>query len=53
LYLIGSVFAFAFCFLAGAASAGWGLLLLPLYWVGVMIQVYWLEDLALAPKAKR
>src|SRR5215216_2357039 len=30
LYMIGSVFAFAFCFLAGAASAGWGLLLMPL-----------------------
>jgi hypothetical protein len=44
LYFIGSIFAFAFCFLAGAASAGWGLLLLPLYWVGIMFQVYWLED---------
>lgn len=47
LYMIGSVFAFAFCFLAGAASAGWGLLLMPLYWAGVMMQVYWLEDKAL------
>jgi hypothetical protein len=44
LYFIGSIFAFAFCFLAGAASAGWGLLLMPLYWLGVMMQVYWLED---------
>jgi hypothetical protein len=50
LYFIGSIFAFAFCFLAGAASAGWGLLLLPLYWFGVMLQVYWLEDRGLAPK---
>jgi len=50
LYFIGSVFAFAFCFLAGAASAGWGLLLLPLYWIGVMLQVYWIEDRGLAPK---
>jgi hypothetical protein len=51
LYLIGSVFAFAFCFLAGAASAGWGLLLMPLYWVGVMMQVYWLEDRGLKPQS--
>jgi len=53
LYFIGSVFAFAFCFLAGAASAGWGLMLLPLYWIGVMLQVYFLEDLGVPPKAKR
>lgn len=52
LYMIGSVFAFAFCFLAGAASAGWGLLLLPLYWAGIMLQVYWLEDRA-AAKARK
>jgi hypothetical protein len=25
-------------------TMGLGLLLLPLYWVGVMLQVYWLED---------
>ncbi|EDY21503.1 hypothetical protein CfE428DRAFT_0748 [Chthoniobacter flavus Ellin428] len=49
LYFIGSLFAFAFCFLAGAASAGWGLLLMPLYWVGIMMQVYWLEDRGLKP----
>ena len=52
LYLIGSVFAFAFCFLAGAASAGWGLLLMPLYWAGVMLQVYFLEDLVLKQHVK-
>lgn len=50
LYFIGSLFAFAFCFLAGAASAGWGLLLMPLYWVGIMMQVYWLEDRGLKPR---
>jgi hypothetical protein len=49
LYFIGSLFAFAFCFLAGAASAGWGLLLMPLYWLGIMMQVYWLEDRGLKP----
>jgi hypothetical protein len=30
--------------LAATASAGFGLFLLPLYWAGVMLQVYWLED---------
>ncbi|HEY3899608.1 MAG TPA: hypothetical protein VGM54_13390 [Chthoniobacter sp.] len=52
MYFIGSIFAFAFCFLAGAASAGWGLLLMPLYWFGIMLQVYWLEDRALALSQK-
>lgn len=51
LYFIGSIFAFAFCALAGAASAGWGLLLMPLYWVGIMMQVYWLDDKALKAHA--
>ena len=45
--MLGSSFAFAFCFLAGAASAGWGLLLLPLYWGAVMLHVYWTDDRAL------
>jgi hypothetical protein len=33
--------------LAGFASAGWGLLLLPLYWGAVMLHVYWADDRAL------
>lgn len=45
--MLGSGFAFAFCFLAGAASAGWGFLLLPLYWGAVMLHVYWTDDRAL------
>ena len=45
--MLGSGFAFAFCFLAGAASAGWGLLLLPLYWGAVMLHAYWTDDRAL------
>lgn len=45
--MLGSGFAFAFCLLAGAASAGWGFLLLPLYWGGVMLHVYWTDDRAL------
>ncbi len=47
--MLGSVFAFFAAFLAGTASAGWGMLLMPLYWIGVMMHAYWLEDLAFAP----
>ncbi len=43
--MIGSAFAASAAVLAGAASAGWGILLIPLYWIGVMLHVYWLEDL--------
>jgi hypothetical protein len=49
LLMLGSVFAACAALLAGFASAGWGALLLPLYWAGVMLHVYWLEDLA-APR---
>jgi len=45
LVMAGSVLATSFCLLAGFASAGWGMLLLPLYWIGVMMHVYFLEDL--------
>ena len=53
MFFVGSVIVFAFCSLAAAASALWGFLLLPLYWVGVMLHVYWAEDKGLAPRAKR
>lgn len=44
LFFIGSVFAmFAFA-VAATFTAGWALLLAPLYWAGVMLQVYWLDD---------
>lgn len=45
--MLGSVFAFVAAMLAGFASAGWGLLLLPLYWGAVMLHVYWADDRAL------
>lgn len=45
--MLGSVFAFFAAMLAGFASAGWGLLLLPLYWGAVMLHVYWTDDRAL------
>ena len=47
LLMLGSGFAVFAALLAGFASAGWGLLLLPLYWGGVMLQVYWADDRAL------
>ncbi len=48
LYMLGAAFAVIAAVVASTATAGFGLLLLPLYWAGVMLQVYWLEDLALA-----
>ena len=45
--MLGSGFAFVAAMLAGFASAGWGLLLLPLYWGAVMLHVYWADDRAL------
>ena len=44
LLMMGGLFAVLACVLAATASAGFGLLLLPLYWAGVMMQVFWLED---------
>ncbi len=45
LLMLGSVFAAFGAVVAGTASAGWGTLLLPLYWAGVMLHVYLLDDL--------
>ena len=45
--MLGSVFAACAAMLAGFASAGWGLLLLPIYWGAVMLHVYWTDDRAL------
>ena len=44
LLMLGGVFAVFGCGLVATATAGFGLLLLPLYWAGVMMQVFWLED---------
>ncbi|MCE9610795.1 MAG: hypothetical protein K8R23_11435 [Chthoniobacter sp.] len=44
--MLGSCFAVFAALLAGFASAGWGLLLLPLYWGAVMLHVYWADDRA-------
>jgi hypothetical protein len=48
LYMLGAVFAIFAAAVASTATAGFGLLLLPLYWIGIMLQVYWLEDRAAA-----
>jgi hypothetical protein len=44
LLMLGGLFAVLACALAATASAGFGLLLIPIYWAGVMLQVYFLED---------
>ena len=52
LYLLGAVFAVCIAIVASTATAGFGVLLLPLYWAGVMLQVYWLEDIATPPGSR-
>lgn len=44
LLMIGAVFAAVACSVVATATAGFGLLLLPLYWLGVMMHAYWIED---------
>ena len=50
LYMLGACFAIFAAVVASTATAGFGILLLPLYWLGVMLQVYFVEDLAVAEK---
>lgn len=52
LYMLGAAFAVIACTVAATFTAGFGLLLLPLYWAGVMLQVYWLEDRPRLPERK-
>jgi hypothetical protein len=52
LLMLGSVFAGFASLLAGFASAGWGTLLLPLYWIGVMMHAFWADDLVAQQHAK-
>jgi hypothetical protein len=53
LYMLGALFAIFGAIVASTATAGFGILLLPLYWLGVMMQVYFLEDLVLAGKVRK
>ena len=49
---LGAVFAFLACAVAATFTAGFGMLLLPIYWVGTMLHVYWIEDRCIAPLPK-
>jgi hypothetical protein len=49
LYMLGALFAFFGAAVASTATAGFGLLLLPIYWAGVMLHVYWVDDIAVPP----
>ncbi len=53
LYLLGAAFAIFAAIVASTATAGFGILLLPLYWLGVMLQVYFIEDLVVAGKKRQ
>jgi len=44
LFMAGAAFAVVAVSVIATFTMGFGLLLLPLYWAGVMMQVYWLED---------
>ena len=48
---VGALGAILLGALAGTATAGFGLGLIPLYWIGVMFHVYGIED-RVAPTAK-
>jgi hypothetical protein len=52
IYMVGAVFAFLACSVAATFTAGFGMLLLPVYWVAIMMQVYWLEDKGITPAPK-
>lgn len=47
--MLGALFAFLACTVAATFTAGFGMLLLPVYWVGIMLHVYWIEDRGLTP----
>jgi hypothetical protein len=44
LFFVGALGAMLLGALAGTATAGFGLALIPLYWFGVMFHVYGIED---------
>jgi hypothetical protein len=49
--MLGTFLAVCGAAIAATATALWGLLLLPLYWVAVMLHAYSLEDLAAPTRA--
>lgn len=44
LFMAGGILATFLVGVIATFTMGFGLLLLPLYWVGIMVQVYWIED---------
>ena len=52
LLMIGALLALFAVSVAATATAGFGLLLLPLYWAGVMLHVYFLDDRGLSPDGR-
>jgi hypothetical protein len=44
LLMAGGCFAILACSVAATATMGLGLLLIPIYWAGVMMHGFWLED---------
>jgi len=44
LLMLGTLLAIFACVVAATATALWGLLLLPLYWAGVMLHAYFVEE---------
>jgi len=44
LFMAGGIFAIFIVGVIATFTMGFGLLLLPLYWVAIMVQVYWIED---------
>ena len=53
LYMMGAIFAIFAAVVASTATAGFGILLLPLYWLGIMLQVYFVEDLVVTGKVRK
>lgn len=45
MFLIGTIVAVLVCSLFATFTMGFGLLLLPLYWIWVMTEAYWIADL--------
>lgn len=44
LFMLGGLFAIFWGSLAATATMGLGLILIPLYWAGMMVHAYWLDD---------
>lgn len=52
LFMVGTLVAVGICGLIATFTMGIGLLLLPLYWIWVMTQAYFIDDLKYPESAK-